>query len=114
VFAEGPAGDEPTTALDVTVDQVLKLLSALCDDLGTACLSTHDLAVVAQTCQRIGVMYSGRIVEKGSVSEVFTGPHHPYTLGLIESPDRPTRAAAAADPGNPPNPTDLPQAALRP
>ena len=104
--------DEPTTALDVTVaDQVLKLLSALCDDLGTALVFvTHDLAVVAQTCQRIGVMYSGRIVEKGSVSEVFTGPHHPYTLGLIESApdfDRPERPLLPI-PGTPPNPTDLP------
>ncbi len=104
--------DEPTTALDVTVaDQVLKLLSKLCDDLGTALVFvTHDLAVVAQTCQRIGVMYSGRIVEKGSVSEVFTSPHHPYTLGLIESApdfDRPERPLLPI-PGTPPNPTDLP------
>jgi oligopeptide/dipeptide ABC transporter ATP-binding protein len=104
--------DEPTTALDVTVaDQVLKLLSELCDDLGTALVFvTHDLAVVAQTCQRIGVMYSGRIVEKGSVAEVFTSPHHHYTLGLIESApdfDRPERPLLPI-PGTPPNPTDLP------
>jgi oligopeptide/dipeptide ABC transporter ATP-binding protein len=105
--------DEPTTALDVTVaDQVLKLLSKLCDDLDTALVFvTHDLAVVAQTCRRIGVMYSGRIVEKGSVSEVFTGPYHPYTLGLIESApdfDRPERPLLPIQ-GTPPNPTDLPQ-----
>ena len=105
--------DEPTTALDVTVaDQVLKLLSDLCDDLGTALVFvTHDLAVVAQTCQRIGVMYSGRIIEKGSVAEVFTDPHHPYTLGLIESApdfDRPARPLLPI-PGTPPSPADLPR-----
>lgn len=105
--------DEPTTALDVTVaDQVLKLLSGLCDELGTALVFvTHDLAVVAQTCQRIGVMYAGRIIEKGSVSEVFAGPRHPYTLGLIESApdfDRPERPLLPI-PGTPPSPADLPQ-----
>jgi len=104
--------DEPTTALDVTVaDQVLKLLSDLCDDLGAALVFvTHDLAVVAQTCQRIGVMYSGRIIEKGSVTDVFAGPRHPYTLGLIESApdfDRPDRPLVPI-PGTPPNPADLP------
>jgi oligopeptide/dipeptide ABC transporter ATP-binding protein len=104
--------DEPTTALDVTVaDQVLKLLTELCDDLGTALVFvTHDLAVVAQTCQRIGVMYAGRIVEKGSVSEVFASPRHPYTLGLIESApdfDRPERPLLPI-PGTPPSPVDLP------
>ncbi|MET0476122.1 MAG: ABC transporter ATP-binding protein [Mycobacterium sp.] len=104
--------DEPTTALDVTVaDQVLKLLTDLCDDLGTALVFvTHDLAVVAQTCQRIGVMYAGRLIEKGSVTEVFAGPRHPYTLGLIESApdfDRPGRPLLPI-PGTPPNPADLP------
>jgi oligopeptide/dipeptide ABC transporter ATP-binding protein len=104
--------DEPTTALDVTVaDQVLKLLSELCDDLGTALVFvTHDLAVVAQTCQRIGVMYSGRIIERGSVADVFAGPRHPYTLGLIESApdfDRPDRPLVPI-PGTPPSPADLP------
>jgi oligopeptide/dipeptide ABC transporter ATP-binding protein len=104
--------DEPTTALDVTVaDQVLKLLSALCDDLGTALVFvTHDLAVVAQTCQRIGVMYSGRIVERGSVPEVFAVPRHPYTSGLIESApdfDRPDRPLVPIQ-GSPPNAADLP------
>jgi oligopeptide/dipeptide ABC transporter ATP-binding protein len=104
--------DEPTTALDVTVaDQVLKLLSDLCDDLGTALVFvTHDLAVVAQTCRRLGVMYSGRIVEKGLVPEIFADPQHPYTLGLIESApdfDRPGRRLLPI-PGTPPNLADLP------
>ncbi|MFC4242219.1 ABC transporter ATP-binding protein [Gryllotalpicola reticulitermitis] len=99
--------DEPTTALDVTVqDQVLTLLADLCDDTGTSLVFvTHDLAVVAQTCSRVGVMYSGRIVEKGAVNEVFPKPHHPYTLGLIESApdfDRPDRELVSI-PGFPPN-----------
>lgn len=104
--------DEPTTALDVTVaDQVLKLLSDLCDDLGTALVFvTHDLAVVAQTCSRVGVMYSGRIVEKGLVPKVFAGPRHPYTLGLVHAApdfDRPDRPLLPI-PGTPPNLVNLP------
>jgi peptide/nickel transport system ATP-binding protein/oligopeptide transport system ATP-binding protein len=99
--------DEPTTALDVTVqNQVLTLLSDLCDDFGTSLVFvTHDLAVVAQTCSRVGVMYSGRIVEKGAVNQVFPSPHHPYTLGLIDSApdfDRPGRELVPI-PGLPPN-----------
>ena len=99
--------DEPTTALDVTVqNQVLTLLSDLCDDFGASLVFvTHDLAVVAQTCRRVGVMYSGRIVEKGAVTQVFPAPHHPYTLGLIDSApdfDRPDRELIPI-PGLPPS-----------
>jgi oligopeptide/dipeptide ABC transporter ATP-binding protein len=104
--------DEPTTALDVTVaDQVLKLLTDLCDELGTALVFvTHDLAVLAQTCRRLGVMYAGRIVETGSVTDVFAHPNHPYTLGLMESApdfDRPERPLLPI-PGTPPNLADPP------
>jgi oligopeptide/dipeptide ABC transporter ATP-binding protein len=104
--------DEPTTALDVTVqNQVLTLLSDLCDDTGTSLVFvTHDLAVVAQTCSRVGVMYSGRIVEKGPVAGVFAAPHHPYALGLIDSApdfDLPDRRLVAI-PGLPPSPTARP------
>jgi oligopeptide/dipeptide ABC transporter ATP-binding protein len=86
--------DEPTTALDVTVqDQVLSLLARLRAELGLALLLvTHDLAVVAQACERVAVMYAGRIVETGPVAEVFTGPRHHYTAGLLRaapSVDRP-------------------------
>jgi peptide/nickel transport system ATP-binding protein len=79
--------DEPTTALDVTIqDQILKLILSLRDRLAMAVvLVTHDLGVVAATCDRMAVMYAGRIVETGGVAEVFAEPHHPYTRGLLGS-----------------------------
>ena len=99
--------DEPTTALDVTVQhQVLRLLEDLCDDSGAAlAFVTHDLAVVNQTCTDIAVMYSGHIVESGTVREVLSDPRHPYTKGLLDSApdfDRPERALVPI-PGFPPN-----------
>ncbi len=82
--------DEPTTALDVTIQaQILDLLRSLRKRLGMAILMiTHDLGVVAETCDRVIVMYAGRIVESGSVSEVFTSPKHPYTAALLKSTPR--------------------------
>jgi oligopeptide transport system ATP-binding protein len=79
--------DEPTTALDVTIQaQVLELLRALTADTGTALiLITHDLGVVAGMTQRVNVMYAGYIVETASTAEVFANPHHPYTVGLLHS-----------------------------
>jgi peptide/nickel transport system ATP-binding protein/oligopeptide transport system ATP-binding protein len=79
--------DEPTTALDVTIqDQILKLLLRLRAQLGMAIiLVTHDLGVVAQTCDRVAVMYAGRLVETGDVVDVLRSPRHAYTLGLIRS-----------------------------
>ena len=79
--------DEPTTALDVTIqDQILKLLAALRRDFGVSVVFvTHDLAVVAETCDRVAVMYAGQVVETGTVDEVFRRPRHPYTLGLLRS-----------------------------
>jgi peptide/nickel transport system ATP-binding protein len=101
--------DEPTTALDVTVQaQVLRLLSRLVDEEGaTLLLITHDLPVVAQICERVMVMYGGRIVELGPTEEVFERPRHPYTLGLLdtippmdrERPDRHLRAIPGVVPG---------------
>ncbi|RJK96556.1 ABC transporter ATP-binding protein [Vallicoccus soli] len=81
--------DEPTTALDVTVQaQVLDLVLRGVERLGSALLFiTHDLAVVATVCRRVMVMYGGRIVETGTVDEVFTRPRHPYTRGLLDSSD---------------------------
>jgi len=77
--------DEPTTALDVTIqDQILKLLVALQRDLGLSLLLvTHDMGVVAQTCQRVAVMYAGQIVELVRTDALFRQPRHPYTAGLL-------------------------------
>ena len=82
--------DEPTTALDVTIqDQILKLILSLRDRLGMGViLVTHDLGVVAQSCDRVAVMYAGRIVETGAVAALFGRPHHAYTRGLIGSVPR--------------------------
>jgi oligopeptide transport system ATP-binding protein len=79
--------DEPTTALDVTVQkQVLALMTGLARDSGTAImLITHDLGVVAETCDRVAVMYAGRIVESGPVTQIFDTPRHPYTHALLAS-----------------------------
>jgi oligopeptide/dipeptide ABC transporter ATP-binding protein len=100
--------DEPTTALDVTIqDQILKLLLSLRDDLGVSLVFvSHDLAVIAQTCKRVAVMYAGQVVEAGTVESVFREPRHPYTLGLLRAvPDVDvTRARLAAIPGVPPDP----------
>ncbi|MFW6328589.1 MAG: ABC transporter ATP-binding protein [Alkalispirochaetaceae bacterium] len=79
--------DEPTTALDVTIQaQILGLLKGLQRDLGlTVLLITHDLGVVAQTCDRVAVMYAGKIVEFTDVHTLFANPRHPYTVGLLNS-----------------------------
>jgi peptide/nickel transport system ATP-binding protein len=81
--------DEPTTALDVTVQaQMLELILESVTERGSALLFiTHDLAVVATICQRVLVMYGGRIVETGTVHETLTGPRHPYTRGLLDASD---------------------------
>ena len=79
--------DEPTTALDVTVQaQVLELLRELREKHQLAMLFiSHDLGVIAQICDRVHVMYAGRILESGSLRQVFSGPRHPYTLGLLRA-----------------------------
>jgi oligopeptide/dipeptide ABC transporter ATP-binding protein len=104
--------DEPTTALDVTIqDQILKLLSSLREQLGVALVFvSHDLAVIAQTCQRVAVMYGGQVVETGTVDTVFRQPRHPYTLSLLRSvPDYDQiRETLATIPGTPPDLADPP------
>jgi oligopeptide transport system ATP-binding protein len=82
--------DEPTTALDMTVQaQILELLRSACNTSGTAVLLvTHDLGVVASICQRVIVMYSGRVVESGLVERVLVEPKHPYTRKLLEATPR--------------------------
>jgi len=79
--------DEPTTALDVTTQaQIIDLLKTLQQELKMGIiLITHDLAVVAETCDRIAVMYAGQIVEEAFIKELFYSPRHPYTLGLLRS-----------------------------
>jgi oligopeptide/dipeptide ABC transporter ATP-binding protein len=79
--------DEPTTALDVTIQaQILELLKALREDIDSAIvLITHDLGVVAETCDRVIVMYAGRVVESSPIKELFRSPLHPYTEGLLDS-----------------------------
>jgi peptide/nickel transport system ATP-binding protein len=79
--------DEPTTALDVTIQaQILKLMLELKERTGAAVvLITHDLGVVAETCQRVMVMYAGKKIEEASVEELFDRPAHPYTRGLMAS-----------------------------
>ncbi|MEO8935435.1 MAG: ABC transporter ATP-binding protein [Burkholderiaceae bacterium] len=87
-LAAGPkliVADEPTTALDVSIQaQIIALLKTLCRDHGTAImLVTHDMGVIAETADRVAVMYAGRIVEIGRVDEVIHRPRHPYTIGLM-------------------------------
>jgi oligopeptide/dipeptide ABC transporter ATP-binding protein len=79
--------DEPTTALDVTIQaQILELLVRLKEEMGMAVmLITHDLGVIADTAQRVVVMYAGRVVEEASVRDLFANPRHPYTQGLLNS-----------------------------
>jgi peptide/nickel transport system ATP-binding protein len=99
--------DEPTTALDATIqDQILALLMELQDDTGMALvLVSHDMGVVAETCDRIAVMYAGSIVETGPVERIFDAPAHPYTRGLLQSIPRgeaPVHRLATI-PGQPPS-----------
>jgi peptide/nickel transport system ATP-binding protein/oligopeptide transport system ATP-binding protein len=104
--------DEPTTALDVTIqDQILKLILRLKRELNmSVVLVTHDLGVIAQTCDRLAVMYAGRVVESGPVSEIFRRPRHAYTLGLLNSVPRAgiMRQPLASIPGQPPLLSDQP------
>lgn len=106
--------DEPTTALDVMVQaQVLDVLSGLVKDLGVGMVFiSHDLSVLSSTCDRIAVMYAGRIVEEGPAAEVFDHPKHPYAEALAGAfpriGDTRFRYAPAGLPGDPPFPGDLP------
>ncbi|SDG75414.1 oligopeptide transport system ATP-binding protein [Pelagibacterium luteolum] len=104
--------DEPTTALDVTVQaQMLKLFAELTDKFNTALIIiTHDLGVVAGLADEMMVMYAGRVVEKGSVDELFYDPRHPYTFGLLHSTPHVQQGRDRLAPikGLPPNLTNLP------
>jgi oligopeptide/dipeptide ABC transporter ATP-binding protein len=106
--------DEPTTALDVTIQaQILERIRELRDQTGAAViLVTHDLGVVADIADRVAVMYAGRIVEQGTLDEIFYDPQHPYTWGLLGSitrVDRPRPRRLPAIAGSPPSLADRPQ-----
>ena len=104
--------DEPTTALDVTIQaQILDLLRELKDKIdGSIMLITHDLGIIAEMADYVVVMYAGRVIEKGTVDEIFHNPLHPYTIGLQKS--KPTLDSDSEElyniPGNVPNPINMP------
>ncbi len=104
--------DEPTTALDVTVQaQIMDLLEELRKETGMALiLITHDIGVVAETADRVAVMYAGRIVETGSIQDVLMHPVHPYTQGLLHSMPQAQRRGEPLEPifGSPPNLAQIP------
>jgi oligopeptide/dipeptide ABC transporter ATP-binding protein len=104
--------DEPTTALDVTIQaQVLEMINKLKDDFNTSMIMiSHNLGVVAEVCDDVGVIYAGEIIEKGSKEAIFDHPTHPYTLGLFKAVphlyDEEDRLSPIA--GLPPDPSNLP------
>src|SRR5579863_3233100 len=104
--------DEPTTALDVTIQaQILELMRELTRRLGVALIIiTHNLGMVARYAQRVNVMYAGRIVESGSAADIYRAPRHPYTIALLRSVprlDRPRQARLDPVEGQPPDLTRL-------
>ena len=106
--------DEPTTALDVTIQaKILELIKAIQREMGISVIYiTHDLGVVAKVADYVAVMYAGRIVEKGTAEDIFYDPRHPYTWGLLSSmPDLSARGDEPlyTIPGSPPNMVDLPE-----
>lgn len=105
--------DEPTTALDVTIQaQIMDLLQELRDETGMSLiLITHDLGVVAETADRLAIMYAGKIVETGTVEDVLGSPVHPYTLGLLSSMPQAQKRGERLHPifGSPPNLAYIPQ-----
>jgi peptide/nickel transport system ATP-binding protein len=109
-------GDEPTTALDVMMQaQILELLEELRRDLGLAMiLITHDLSVLAETCDRIAIMYGGKIVETGTIRTLYSSPEHPYSERLLGSFPAIGGARGLQPPieGAPPDPADLPSGCL--
>ena len=105
--------DEPTTALDVTIQaQILELLQDIKNKIdGSILLITHDLGVIAEMADYVVVMYAGKVIEKGTVMEIFQDPRHPYTIGLQKSKPTMTLDDGAElynIPGNVPNPTNMP------
>ncbi|MDQ0163250.1 ABC transporter ATP-binding protein [Bacillus alveayuensis] len=107
--------DEPTTALDVTIQaQILDLMNDLRNQMGTAIIMiTHDLGIVAELCDSVAVMYAGRIVEQAPIKELFASPKHPYTRGLLASLPKPgIRERLTPIEGQPPNLHDVPKGCM--
>ena len=105
--------DEPTTALDVTIQaQILDLMKALTTESGVALIViTHNLGVVARYADRVNIMYAGKVIERGTASEIYANPRHPYTVGLLRSVPRldlPRRAKLDPIEGQPPDLINLP------
>lgn len=108
--------DEPTTALDVTIQaQILSLMKRLKEDVNTSILLiTHDLGVVAKMCQKVAVMYAGRVVEYGRLQHIYKNPKHPYTLGLLAATPKigQTKNRLETIKGNVPDLSELPEGCL--
>ena len=105
--------DEPTTALDVTIQaQILDLMKSLTTELGVALIViTHNLGVVARYADRVNIMYAGKVIERGEAHEIYSNPRHPYTVGLLRSVPRldlPRRAKLDPIEGQPPDLINLP------
>jgi len=105
--------DEPTTALDVTIQaQILDLMKSLTTELGVALIViTHNLGVVARYADRVNIMYAGKVIERGEAREIYANPRHPYTVGLLRSVPRldlPRRAKLDPIEGQPPDLINLP------
>ena len=105
--------DEPTTALDVTIQaQILELMKKLQKEYNTSLIMiTHNLGIIAELCQKVAILYGGEIIEYGSVKEVFTNPQHPYTIGLLNAIPKLTgeQERLANIPGNVANSRNLPE-----
>ena len=106
--------DEPTTALDVTIQaQILELMQSLTSDLGVALIIiTHNLGVVARYADRVNIMYAGKLIECGTAKEIYANPRHPYTVGLLKSVprlDQPRRARLEPIDGQPPDMIHMPE-----
>ena len=106
--------DEPTTALDVTIQaQILDLMKSLTSEFGVALIViTHNLGVVARYADRVNIMYAGKVIERGNAREIYSNPRHPYTVGLLRSVPRldlPRRAKLDPIEGQPPDLINLPQ-----
>ncbi len=103
--------DEPTTALDVTIQaQILELIQGLCEEHKMSIMFiTHDLGIIYENAKRVGIMYAGRLMEVADTKDIFNNPRHPYTIGLLESLPKEKGTLLNPIPGFVPRPEDLPE-----